>query len=94
MSDRPDAANGKRSTAWGTTGICPACGRCLCFGCHPDGPCVDQHDPLASPSFSAGSLNGSFDAGSAAWGCAPGPSPRVAGLQMRSRSGSGCDGLS
>jgi hypothetical protein len=42
MSDRPSAVNGKRSQAWGTLGPCPACGQCLCFGCHPAGPCLDD----------------------------------------------------
>jgi hypothetical protein len=42
MSDRPIAVNGKRSQAWGTLRACPACGQCLCFGCHPAGPCVDD----------------------------------------------------
>jgi hypothetical protein len=42
MSDRPSAVNGKRSLAWGTLGSCPACGQCLCFGCHPAGPCLDD----------------------------------------------------
>lgn len=45
MSDRPTGANGKRNQAWGTTRVCPACGECLCFGCHPHGPCVDDHSP-------------------------------------------------
>jgi hypothetical protein len=43
MSDRPTGANGKRNQAWGTTHECPACGECLCFKCHPHGPCVDEH---------------------------------------------------
>lgn len=42
MSDRPSAVNGKRSNDWGTRRLCPACGQCLCFGCHPAGPCVDD----------------------------------------------------
>jgi hypothetical protein len=42
MSYRPAAVNGKRSEAWGTLHVCPACGRCLCFACHPLGPCVDD----------------------------------------------------
>ena len=42
MSDRPAAINGKRNQAWGTLHACPACGQCLCFGCHPTGPCVDD----------------------------------------------------
>ena len=42
MSDRPSAVNGKRNQAWGTLGPCPACGQCLCFGCHSAGPCLDD----------------------------------------------------
>jgi hypothetical protein len=42
MSDRVSPANGKRSPAWGTLKVCPACGRCLCFGCHPEGPCTAE----------------------------------------------------
>ncbi|MBE3073118.1 MAG: hypothetical protein IMZ67_09095 [Acidobacteria bacterium] len=42
MSDRPKAANGKVHAWWGTLRTCPACGQCLCFGCHPEGPCVDE----------------------------------------------------
>lgn len=42
MSDRLSAANGKRDPLWGTLKTCPACGRCLCYGCHPRGPCVDD----------------------------------------------------
>ena len=41
MSDRPSAANGKRNHEWGTLRECPVCGHCLCYGCHPSGPCVD-----------------------------------------------------
>ncbi len=50
MSDRPSAVNGKRNKSWGTTVVCPACGQCLCFGCHPAGPCVDENagDPASS----------------------------------------------
>jgi len=48
MSDRPSAVNGKRSQAWGTLGSCPACGQCLCFGCHPAGPCLDDPSPRES----------------------------------------------
>jgi hypothetical protein len=44
MGDRPNASNGKRHVFWGTLRLCPSCGRCLCFGCHPDGPCVDDRD--------------------------------------------------
>jgi len=49
MSDRPSAVNGKRSQAWGTLGSCPACGECLCFGCHPAGPCLDDAPHRESP---------------------------------------------
>ncbi len=42
MSDRPSPANGKRDRFWGTLKICPACGRCLCYACHPRGPCIDD----------------------------------------------------
>jgi hypothetical protein len=42
MSDRPSAVNGKRSSDWGTRRPCPACGQCLCFECHPAGPCLDD----------------------------------------------------
>jgi hypothetical protein len=42
MSDRPSAVNGKRSNDWGTRRLCPSCGQCLCFGCHPAGPCLDD----------------------------------------------------
>lgn len=47
MSDRPTGANGKRSQTWGTTDICPARGRCLCFACHPKGPCVGEDAEIA-----------------------------------------------
>lgn len=40
--DRPEAANGRRSDRWGTLAVCPACGQCLCFACHPRGPCLDE----------------------------------------------------
>lgn len=42
MSDRPTGANGKRNQSWGSTMTCPDCGRCLCFACHPEGPCLDE----------------------------------------------------
>ena len=42
MNDRPSASNGKRYVYWGTTQSCPECGECLCFSCHPQGPCVDE----------------------------------------------------
>lgn len=59
MSDRPSAINGKRSQEWGTMHICPACGQCLCFGCHPSGPCVDDEagqSAQAAPVVLAGAL--------------------------------------
>ncbi len=56
MSDRPTAVNGKRNRAWGTTSACPACGGCLCFGCHPQGPCLDEHDRRAPEASTASSL--------------------------------------
>jgi len=49
MSDRPSAVNGKRSQTWGTLGPCPACGQCLCFGCHPTGPCLDDDREQGAP---------------------------------------------
>jgi hypothetical protein len=60
MSDRPSAANGKRSQSWGTLDACPACGQCLCFGCHPTGPCVDDaaRDDAATRRLSAGFTSG------------------------------------
>jgi len=42
MNDRPSASNGKRYVFWGTLQPCPVCGQCLCFSCHPQGPCVDE----------------------------------------------------
>ncbi len=48
--DYPAAANGKRNVFWGTLQVCPDCGRCLCFACHPDGPCLDQRES-ASPAW-------------------------------------------
>ncbi len=44
MSDRPTPSNGKRYLLWGTLHACPVCGACLCFACHPQGPCVDERD--------------------------------------------------
>ncbi len=49
MSDRPTAVNGKRSNDWGTRRQCPVCGQCLCFGCHPTGPCLDEAHGQGSP---------------------------------------------
>ncbi len=53
MRDRPSPSNGKRDRFWGTLSICPECGRCLCYGCHPHGPCRDEPEsslraPVAS----------------------------------------------
>jgi|WetSurMetagenome_2_1015567.scaffolds.fasta_scaffold45390_2 hypothetical protein len=85
MSDRPSAVNGKRHRAWGTRDNCPACGRCLCFGCHPLGPCVDEYagpgaptadSPLAFTSGSSSPQDGWFAS------AAPGAS----GLRMRAAS--------
>ena len=42
VSDRPKAANGRGHRWWGTLRICPVCRRCLCYVCHPKGPCVDD----------------------------------------------------
>ncbi len=68
MSDRPSAVNGKRSNDWGTRRVCPACGECLCFGCHPAGPCLDDADSLrggradqpSMASFSGGTYGGGW----------------------------------
>jgi hypothetical protein len=88
MSDRPSAVNGKRSQAWGTLGACPACGQCLCFGCHPTGPCLDDEAHPGSSrgsgalsGFSAAAPGGSFDG---VWMAGPpSGSTGVAGLRMR-----------
>jgi hypothetical protein len=87
MSDRPSAANGKRNRAWGTRGECPACGQCLCFGCHPSGPCVDEHvDASPGDSAPAAAVFSSAGAADAASGWyAPAPSG-AAGLRMRAVS--------
>jgi hypothetical protein len=42
VSDRPKAANGRGYRWWGTLRLCPVCHRCLCYVCHPKGPCVDD----------------------------------------------------
>jgi hypothetical protein len=81
MSDRPTAVNGKRNQAWGTTSACPECGECLCFGCHPHGPCVDEHESAAVSS----SVCDADMAGLGAWTFAPEGSLGVSGLQLRSR---------
>ena len=44
MRDRPSPSNGKRDRFWGTLAQCPVCGRCLCYGCHPRGPCRDERE--------------------------------------------------
>jgi hypothetical protein len=87
MSDRPSAVNGKRSQAWGTLGSCPACGQCLCFGCHPAGPCVDDpasgdpSDDSRVPSGFRAAPGGTFEG---AWALGPASgSTGVAGLRMR-----------
>jgi hypothetical protein len=80
MSDRPTAANGKRNQAWGTTSACPGCGECLCFGCHPHGPCVDEHESAAAPSAGV-----SETAGFRAWTFTSEGSLGVPALQLRSR---------
>ena len=53
MSDPPSAINGKKNSAWGTLGACPSCGACLCFGCHPAGPCVDDEDHAHAATMTA-----------------------------------------
>ncbi len=47
MNDRPSPANGKRDVFWGTLSTCRVCGQCLCYGCHPRGPCVDERATAA-----------------------------------------------
>jgi hypothetical protein len=64
VSDQPSAVNGKRNKAWGTMHACPACGQCLCFGCHPAGPCVDeQASPLPAGWYASGVTGASGAAG-------------------------------
>jgi hypothetical protein len=84
MSDRPSAVNGKRSQAWGTMHECPACGQCLCFACHPAGPCVDDHAGAASADADA-FASGGFSASSASAWLTVGPmsTPGASGLRMR-----------
>lgn len=63
MSDRPMPTNGKRFRAWGTREQCPACGACLCFACHPQGPCVeDRHagSGFGAPGSSQGQGFGTY----------------------------------
>ncbi len=52
MGDRLSPANGKQDVFWGTLRNCPGCGRCLCYACHPHGPCLDRREsatPLLAP---------------------------------------------
>jgi len=68
MSDRPMPTNGKRYRAWGTRELCPACGACLCFKCHPQGPCVedrlmDRPEGLSRSELQAPVSVGSFVGG-------------------------------
>jgi hypothetical protein len=92
MSDRPSAINGKRNQAWGTMAECPACGQCLCFGCHPDGPCVDDRETAApvAASFEVGQF---ATPSSSAWLSASAPLPGASGLRMRSGFGRADDRL-
>ena len=83
MSDRPTPANGKRNQAWGTTSACPECGECLCFGCHPQGPCSDEHE--AAQAAGGRSAYASDAPELAAWTFTSGGSIGVGGLQLRSR---------
>jgi hypothetical protein len=53
MRDRPSPSNGKRDAFWGTLRLCPECGRCLCYGCHPQGPCRDERDVQWQPARAA-----------------------------------------
>jgi len=92
MSDRPSAANGKRNTSWGTLGRCPSCGQCLCFGCHPAGPCVDETAAAAAigpthaqGGFISSSFGGSFDGAWLAGGASGAAHP--AGLRMHCAPG-------
>jgi hypothetical protein len=96
MSDRPSAVNGKRNKAWGTRDSCPACGQCLCFGCHPTGPCVDEHIDAPAPSSgdSAAFTSVSQSSTPGAW-YASGPSiaSGASGLRMRAASDASNAGL-
>ncbi len=53
MRDRPSPSNGKRDRFWGTLAVCPECGRCLCYGCHPHGPCRDEREAPRSVAMAA-----------------------------------------
>jgi hypothetical protein len=65
MSDRLSSRNGKRHTLWGTLRTCPACGRCLCYGCHPQGPCIDEREGALRRPLAAASMEREAPAGSA-----------------------------
>ncbi len=82
MSDRPTAVNGKRNQAWGTTSACPECGECLCFACHPQGPCTDDHEHRSASSAASFASEG---AAFQAWTVASEGNIGVAGLHLRSR---------
>jgi hypothetical protein len=85
MSDRPSAVNGKRNRAWGTMHACPACGQCLCFGCHPTGPCVDEQaaGPRESSSEADFLASGPASAGAGWYASAPSTASGASGLRMR-----------
>jgi hypothetical protein len=93
MSDRPSAINGKRNQSWGTLRACPACGQCLCFGCHPAGPCVDdaaRDDAAASRgagAFTSGREAAGYDVAWFAGESSEGAG--VAGLRLHGGAGSG-----
>lgn len=53
MRDRMTPSNGKRDAFWGTLSVCGECGRCLCYGCHPDGPCRDEREAPATAAIAA-----------------------------------------
>jgi hypothetical protein len=96
MSDRPSAVNGKRSKAWGTRDACPACGQCLCFGCHPTGPCVDEPIDARAPSSGDTLAFASVGQPSTPGGWyAPGPSSAsgASGLRMRAVSDASTPGV-
>ena len=88
MSDRPSAVNGKRNRAWGTRDACPACGQCLCFGCHPTGPCVDECiDASVSSGETAAFTSVSQSSAPASWyASAPSSASGASGLRMRAAS--------
>ena len=96
MSDRPSAVNGKRNRAWGTRDACPACGQCLCFACHPTGPCIDEHvDARASSSGDAAAFSSGGQAPAPVAWYAPGPTSAsgASGLRMRAGADASTPGL-